>query len=128
MPRRVTIATLQMGYGTNVLKGHSHPSNIPFGATLENNLAILEAKIEEAGRALAADFVCFSEIALSLGLSAAADDERKRSVVRIPGPEVERLAAAARKADCYVIVGLYEKGEPLGYNSAALLGPDGALV
>jgi predicted amidohydrolase len=127
MARHTKIATLTMGYHTNAdSQCRYRPSwGIPFGATVENNLSLLEAKILEAGRDLAADLVCFSEVALSLGLEG---EEMRKSAVRVPGPEVERLAAAAKRADCYAVVGLMERAEPVGYNSAVLLGPAGDVV
>lgn len=127
MTRLVTIATLNMGYYTNTTyqDGYRHPGGIPFGGTLENNLALLEGKILEAGQRFHADFCCFTEIALSLGLKG---EEAQRAVVRVPGPEVERLAQAAKRAQTHVIVGLLERAEPVGYNSAVLLGPDGDLL
>ena len=70
MGRYVRIATLNTGYHTNgdTRGGYGHASSIPFGQTLETNLSIFEQKILEAGKQFAADFVCFSEVALSLSL------------------------------------------------------------
>jgi predicted amidohydrolase len=127
MARYVTIATLNMGYHVNgdTRGGYTHPSNLPFGETLENNLALFEQKILEAKERFAAEFVCFSEVGLSLGLEG---EELKRSIIAIPGPELDRLAAAASRADCYAIVAAYERGEDHNFNTAAVLGPDGSLV
>jgi len=126
MARLVTVATLNMGLHNNgpVPGGYHHPSSIKFGPALDDNLCIFEAKIIEAGRDMGADFVCFSEHALTFGVPGS----EKELAVAVPGPEVERLAAAARNADCYVIMGLREQAHPAPYNSAVLIGPNGDVV
>jgi len=126
MARNVTIATLNMGYYNNggLPGGYHHESSIKFGPTLEDNLRLFADKIREAGIGRHADFVCFSEHALTLGVQGSDED----LAVTVPGPETDRLAAAAREADCYVVMGLLEKAEPKPYNSAVLLGPQGDLV
>jgi nitrilase len=54
-----------------------------------------------------------------------------QNAVAIPSPAVDELAAAAREAGCYVVIGITEK-EPgsLGtlYNTALYLGPDGRVL
>ena len=45
----------------------------------------------------------------------------------IPGPSTDRLAAACRELDVYVVIGLIEDGGDRLYNAAALLGPAGLL-
>ena len=50
--------------------------------------------------------------------------------VVVPGPVTERLAAAARDASAYVVIGVQER-EPHGatiYNSTLYFGPDGSLL
>jgi len=50
--------------------------------------------------------------------------------VTVPGPDVDALAAAARRVDAYVAIGLNER-EPHGstvYNSLLYLGPDGSVL
>jgi len=54
-----------------------------------------------------------------------------RNAVEIPGPETDALAAAARDANAYVVVGVCEKlPRTIGtmFNTQVYLGPDGALL
>lgn len=54
-----------------------------------------------------------------------------KNAVEIPGPEVDALAAAARDARAYVVVGVCEKlPGTFGtlYNTQVFLGPDGTLL
>ena len=54
-----------------------------------------------------------------------------KNAVEIPGREVDALAAAARDANAYVVVGVCEKApRTLGtmYNTQVFLGPDGSLL
>ncbi len=46
----------------------------------------------------------------------------------IPGPSTEYFGALAKKHDLYIVAGLVERDKHLVYNTAALLGPDGAFV
>ena len=126
MARHVTIATLNMGLrAAGEFAGcYDHPSSIEFGPTLSDNLDRFESLIGEAGEQLGADFVCFSENALTHGVRGSEAD----LAVALPGPEVERLAVAARKAKCCVIMGLREQSGEKPYNSAVVLGPDGSLI
>lgn len=51
-----------------------------------------------------------------------------RDALRVPGPETEILAAAARRAQCHVVIGLHERRGGTLYNSQLFLGPDGAIL
>jgi nitrilase len=54
-----------------------------------------------------------------------------KNSVEIPGPEIDALAAAARDANAYVVVGVCEKiPNTIGtmFNTQVYLGPDGALI
>src|SRR5262249_60657427 len=54
-----------------------------------------------------------------------------KSSVEIPGPEIDALAAAARDANAYVVVGVCEKiPNTIGtmFNTQVYLGPDGSLI
>ena len=54
-----------------------------------------------------------------------------KNSVEIPGPEIERLCAAARDAHAYVVIGVCEKlPRTLGtmFNTQVYIGPDGALL
>ena len=46
----------------------------------------------------------------------------------IPGPASDYFAGQARKHGMYLVVGLVERDRHLIYNTAVLLGPDGALI
>jgi predicted amidohydrolase len=126
MSRHVTIAAFNMGFHNagDFVGRYDHPSSIQFGPTLADNLAIFERLISQAGTRFGADFVCFSEHALKLGVEGS-DTEL---AVAVPGPEVQRLAEAARQANCCVVMGLLEKVGQKPYNSAVVLGPEGSLV
>jgi len=54
-----------------------------------------------------------------------------KHAVEIPGPEIERLCAAAREADLYAVVGVCEKRpNTIGtlHNSQVFIGPDGTYL
>lgn len=46
----------------------------------------------------------------------------------IPGPTTDYFAGLAKKNAVHIVVGLYERDRSIVYNTAALLGPDGALM
>ena len=54
-----------------------------------------------------------------------------RSAIEIPGPEIRRIAAAARACKAHVVVGVNERS-PFGigtlYNTLVTIGPDGRLL
>lgn len=54
-----------------------------------------------------------------------------KASIRVPGPEVNALCAAAKAADCYVVIGVNERGAvSLGalYNTILFIAPDGTLM
>jgi nitrilase len=54
-----------------------------------------------------------------------------RSSIDVPGPHVETLCAAAKAANCTVVIGVNERGpHSLGvlYNTILTIGPDGTLL
>ena len=54
-----------------------------------------------------------------------------RAAITVPGPEVDRLRAAARDHDCVVVIGINERDlRSVGtiYNTNLIIGPDGALL
>ncbi len=124
--RRVTIATFNMGFHGkgDLAKTYSHASSIEFGPTIERNLEIFDGLIAQAGRDFGADFVCFSEHALSYGVEGA-DVEL---AVAVLGPEVDRLAAAAQRAGCCTVMGLLEQNGAKPFNSAVVLDGDRGLI
>jgi len=52
----------------------------------------------------------------------------RNSTEPIPGPSTDYFGGLARRAHAYIVAGLIERDGPLIYNTAALIGPDGALV
>ncbi len=46
----------------------------------------------------------------------------------IPGPTTGRLGEVAKKLNCYIVGGIYERVGPAIYNTAVLIGRDGKLV
>lgn len=51
-----------------------------------------------------------------------------RQSVEVPGPATDALCAAAKAADCYVVVGMNERDGGNLYNSQLFLGPAGQIV
>ena len=54
-----------------------------------------------------------------------------RAAIQVPGPEVDRLCAAAREHDCTVVIGVNER-DPHSiatlYNTNLIIGPDGTIL
>jgi len=101
------------------------------------NLDKFTGYVKEAA-AKGADIVLFPETALTgylCNVSKPSGWERPLSEIRqwaetIPGPSVERLIAAAKKYNIYIIMGMFEADtEYVGriYNSAAFVGPEGLV-
>jgi predicted amidohydrolase len=87
------------------------------------NLARVEAQLREAA-ARGAQIALTPEAALS-GYT---DQERsRRSALRLPGPETERLGALCAELSVYLLVGLVARAGDGFTNSVALLGPEGFL-
>lgn len=91
------------------------------------------AVAEEVRRAAAegALLVVLPEAALT-GYLFESREEAERAAVRADGPELERVAAACRETAVWAVCGAIERadgsaGEPLLYNSAFLLGPEGIV-
>jgi len=91
--------------------------------------------VKEAA-AQGADIVLFPETALTgyIGYKSAGWDrplsEIRKWAETIPGPSVDRLIAAAREYNIYIILGMFEAdSEYVGrlYNSAAFVGPEGLV-
>jgi predicted amidohydrolase len=88
----------------------------------EENLDALVAAV--AG--VRADLIVAPELALS-GYLFTKEEEVEQLAEEIPGPATDRLAEAAAKADCHVVIGMAERSGKLCYNSAVLIGPAGVL-
>ncbi len=103
-------------------------------AAVQMNVSILEkqqnlekvlARIEEAARE-GARLVVFPECALT-GYCFASREEAWAMSEPVPGPSTERLAAAARRLECTVVVGMLERAGSALYNAAAVVSPEGIL-
>lgn len=109
---------------------------------VEASLAKAEAWIAKAGDA-GCQIVVFPEAFLS-GYPKGSDfdisigvrttrgrDEFRRyldAAITVPGPETERLGAAAAAAGAYVVIGVMERELGTQYCTALYFGPDGALL
>jgi len=107
-PRKVTIGTVFLR---------------PRNSTLEKNLDLWCAKIDEAGRRKC-DIVCLGEVILRVGTPAKIDD----AATPIPGPHTKRLGEAARRNNLWVVAGLTERAGRRVYNTAVLLDRTGRLA
>ncbi|MGR7997776.1 MULTISPECIES: carbon-nitrogen hydrolase family protein [unclassified Xanthobacter] len=109
---------------------------------VEASLAKAEAWIAKAGAA-GCQIVVFpeaflsgypkgSDFDISIGVrTARGRDEFRRyldAAISVPGPETERLGAAAAAAGTYVVIGVMERELGTQYCTALYFGPDGALL
>lgn len=109
---------------------------------VEASLAKAEAWIAKAGAA-GCQIVVFpeaflsgypkgSDFDISIGVrTARGRDEFRRyldAAITVPGPETERLGAAAAAAGTYVVIGVMERELGTQYCTALYFGPDGALL
>lgn len=95
----------------------------PDAASVEVNLQKTRALVEAAS-AQGAELVLLPEVALR-----GQDPEGKPIAHAIPGPATDALAAMARDAGAWIIMGLAEanpQGKP--YNSAVVINPNGQIV
>jgi len=95
----------------------------PQNSTPARNMDLWCEKVREAGR-LGLDIVCLGEAILQVGTSADAGALARP----IPGPDTERLGAAAREAGVWVVAGLAERDGDRAYNTAVLLDRQGRLA
>ncbi|MDZ4857481.1 MAG: carbon-nitrogen hydrolase family protein [Candidatus Hydrogenedentes bacterium] len=93
------------------------------GKTAEENCRQLAPFIEQAAQQKA-DLVVLPETltCTNNGLTYAEVAEL------IPGPSTAYFGELAKQHDLYIVAGLVERDQHLVYNTAALIGPDGALV
>jgi len=94
------------------------------GSSVEDNLQTMLYWLEQSAK-LKPDFVCFSEIALHLGLSPA---ERLVKAEPVPGPSTLKAAEYAKKLNTYVIWTLIEQDGNRFYNTAVLIGRTGQII
>jgi predicted amidohydrolase len=92
-------------------------------STAGSNLEFYADKIAQAGR-LKADLICLGEgitvVSTSKSYAEAAET--------IPGPTSKALGEAARKANTYVVAGIYERDGSLIYNTAILIDRQGNIA
>ena len=93
------------------------------GNSPEGNCRLYAPLIAQAAEKKA-DLVVLGETITYYGLSKKAADVAEP----VPGPSTDYFGQLAKKHDLYIVAGLYERCEPLVYNVAVLLGPDGRLV
>ena len=89
------------------------------------NLGQVLADLETAARA-GAKLVVFPECALT-GYCFASREEAWPLAETVPGPSTEKIAAAAKRVGCTVVVGMLERDGERIYNAAAVISPEGVL-
>jgi predicted amidohydrolase len=95
----------------------------PSPSTTEANLRFFAAKVAEAGKA-GADIVCLGE-----GITVVSTKQSYADVAEsIPGPTSRAMGEVAKAHHLYVVAGIYEREGALVYNTALLIGRDGAVV
>src|SRR5438094_6588082 len=87
------------------------------------NLGRVLADLETAARA-GAKLVVFPECALT-GYCFASREEAGPLAETVPGPSTEKIAAAAKRVGCTVVVGMLERSGERIYNAAAVISPEG---
>lgn len=72
------------------------------------------------------DIICLSEGITSVGTGKTYFEVSET----LPGPTTETLGKTARKLDCYLVAGIYERvaSEGIVFNTAVLIGRDGQLI
>jgi predicted amidohydrolase len=108
-PRRVRLATI-----------HFIPSN---GKTAADNCRQFEPLVAEAA-AQRADLAVLPETLTATGNGLSYADAAEP----VPGPSTAYFGQLARTHRLHLVAGLVERDRHLVYNTAVLLGPDGALV
>lgn len=91
------------------------------GDDIDANIARI-AELARDAKAAGAELVVFPELAVT-GLS-----EPAKRAEAIPGASTTRLATLARELSLYLVCGLAERDGSTIYNSAVLIGPDGAIT
>ena len=90
-----------------------------------HNLSRILEKLDAAARN-GAKVVVFPECALS-GYCFNSREESYPVAETVPGPSTERLAEAARRLDCTVVMGMLERREEDLFNAAVVVGPEGIV-
>jgi N-carbamoylputrescine amidase len=92
-------------------------------ADSEANLRSIEMAIANAAEG-GAQIACFPEACIFGWTNSAAHE----AAATIPGETSDRIAAAARKHQMMVVIGLAERDGPYLYNTAVLIDTDGSLL
>ena len=90
-----------------------------------HNLGRILDRLEAAAKE-GANLVVFPECALT-GYCFEAPEDALPVAEPVPGPGAERIAQAAKKHDCYAVVGMLERVGSEVYNAAVVIGPEGVL-
>jgi len=91
----------------------------------ERNLEQILDRLDQAASA-GARLVIFPECALT-GYCFVSRDEAAPIAEEVPGPSTEKVLAAARAANCTVVVGMLERAGDRVFNAAAVVTPQGIL-
>ncbi len=110
-----------MGENVKIAGGQMEPKILEKETTPARCLELIKVT---AGRG--ARLIVFPECALT-GYIFASLDEAIPVAEPIPGPSTDKLLAACRELNVYVVIGLLEKDGNKCYNTAALLGPWGLV-
>lgn len=95
----------------------------PQGKSLRQNCEEFAPLIADAERQKA-DLVVLGETVPSANVKAKPDELAEP----IPGPTTEYFGSLAKQHHLHIVLSLYEREAHLVYNTAVLLGPDGALI
>lgn len=95
------------------------------GVRLDANRRMLAEVLDRAAK-FRPDFVCFPELIVQYGCGGF--PEMAALAEPVPGPTVELVAEKARALRCHVILPLFERQGGRVYNTAVLIGRDGAVV
>ena len=120
--------------------GVAQVGSVPFDA--EASVAKAEEWIARAGaegcrivvfpEAFISGYPKGSDFEISIGIRTARGREEFRryfaGAIAVPGPETERLGAAAAAAGAYVVIGVMERELGTQYCTALYFGPDGTLL
>lgn len=98
--------------------------------TISTNIERAIAVVRDCVAATGAELVVLPE-SVTTGFSPGCSTEEFWDLLTdVPGPSIEPFAQVARDLGIHLCVGLYRRGERRGqiWNSAVLIGPDGALL
>jgi predicted amidohydrolase len=99
-------------------------------ASVKANLDSCVHHVQRCVDATSAELVVLPETATTGFTPGIAPEELWDLVSEVPGPVTEPIQEVARRLGVHVVLGTYERGPQRGtvYNTAALVGPDGAIV